>query len=84
LVGVALGELDASLYSGYNSDDSEQYPDTHLGRLWYTIAYNAEDEALKVNVIKARHLPLDKSGETPKECFMRYITLPMHRTHLNI
>ena len=69
---AAIGELDLTLYTGYDSDDSSIYPQNHLGRLWYTLFYNSVQEQLHVTVAKAKHLPSDINADTPKDCSVKY------------
>lgn len=74
-VVATIGELDLALYTGYDSsDDTTSYPTSHLGRVWYTLNYNIDEEQLYIVLIKARHLPSDINADCPKDCCIRQVS----------
>ena len=45
-------------------DDDYEYPDDHVGRLWFAVEYENEAEKLTVTLIKAKNLPSRVLGNT--------------------
>ena len=60
----ALGTIDPSLYKMADVDDDYEYPDDHVGRLWFAVEYENEAEKLTVTLIKAKNLPSRVLGNT--------------------
>ncbi|CAH0589101.1 unnamed protein product [Chrysodeixis includens] len=52
-----LGVLDPSLYKSDCLDEDLMWPEGHVGRVWFTLKYEAGTERLQVHIIKAKHLP---------------------------
>lgn len=52
-----LGVLDPSLYKTDCLDEDFMWPEGHVGRVWFTLKYEAGTERLQVHIIKAKHLP---------------------------
>lgn len=52
-----LGVLDPSLYKSDCIDEDFMWPEGHVGRVWFTLKYEAGTERLQVHIIKAKHLP---------------------------
>ncbi|XP_067933320.1 synaptotagmin-15-like [Watersipora subatra] len=77
-----LGELDVSLYVGYDSDDTTTYPSNHLGRLWYTLQYDSKEEKLTVTLIKAKHLPSSRRDDCKKESTIRISLVPDEKRYM--
>ncbi|XP_028042011.1 synaptotagmin-15-like [Bombyx mandarina] len=52
-----LGVLDPALYKSDCLDEDFMWPEGHVGRVWFTLKYEAATERLQVHIIKAKHLP---------------------------
>ncbi|KAG7312339.1 hypothetical protein JYU34_001824, partial [Plutella xylostella] len=52
-----LGVLDPSLYKSDCLDEDYMWPEGHVGRVWFTLKYEAGTERLQVHILKAKHLP---------------------------
>ncbi|XP_037301755.1 synaptotagmin-15-like, partial [Manduca sexta] len=52
-----LGVLDPALYKTDCLDEDLMWPEGHVGRVWFTLKYEAGTERLQVHIIKAKHLP---------------------------
>ncbi|XP_041982494.1 synaptotagmin-15-like [Aricia agestis] len=52
-----LGVLDPSLYKADILVEDQLWPDGHVGRVWFTLKYDATTERLQVHIIKVKHLP---------------------------
>lgn len=53
-----LGSIDPRLYKLTDADDDDDYepPDNHIGRVWFSVKYEAQSEKLLVSLVKARNL----------------------------
>ncbi len=60
----ALGSIDPSLYKMADVDDDYEFPDDHVGRIWFAVEYELETEKLTVTLIKAKNLPSRVLGNT--------------------
>ena len=38
-------------------EDTNNYPDNHLGRVWFSLKYEPEQEKLEINLIRIHNLP---------------------------
>lgn len=65
-----MGDLDLTLYT--NSDISESFSSDNVGRLWYSLAYDEDQELLIVSLIKAKNIPVDITTGVTRESFFRY------------
>lgn len=68
----SVGTLDPGLYRkllGPREEDEDwsQYPDDHIGRIWFTLAYEPESEKLLVTLLRARNLP-SRTFATANSC----------------
>ncbi|KAG8329239.1 calcium ion-regulated exocytosis of neurotransmitter [Homalodisca vitripennis] len=53
-----LGVIDPSLYQGtLNFEEDLDYPEGHLGRVWFSLRYEAAAEKLLVSLLKVKNLP---------------------------
>ncbi|KAK6628287.1 hypothetical protein RUM43_002099 [Polyplax serrata] len=79
-----LGVIDPALYGNCNVDLEEdlEFPDDHIGRLWFSVRYENATEKLLVSVLKAKNLPTRTAG-TVNGCdpFVRLHLLPDERRY---
>lgn len=60
-----MGSINPDLYKEEDLEDNlGNYPEDHLGRVWFRVDYEAEAEKLKVTLIRAKHLPSRTAGST--------------------
>jgi hypothetical protein len=53
-----LGAIDPALYRGtLDLEEELQFPDGHLGRIWFSLRYEPATEKLLVSLLKAKNLP---------------------------
>lgn len=54
-----IGVLNPDLYKSplIPEEDASNYPDGHLGRFWFSLNYDAEQEKLLINLIRIHNLP---------------------------
>jgi hypothetical protein len=53
-----LGAIDPALYRGtLDLEEDLQFPDGHLGRIWFSLRYEPATEKLLVSLLKAKNLP---------------------------
>ncbi|XP_038222427.1 synaptotagmin-15-like isoform X3 [Zerene cesonia] len=52
-----IGVLDPALYKADCHVEDYLWPEGHVGRIWFTLKYEAETERLQVHIIKVKHLP---------------------------
>lgn len=82
-----LGALNPELYKvppETDEADGEDYPEDHVGRLWYAMKYDTSDEKLVLSLIKARNLPSRSSCSSNNGCdpFVRLCLMPDERRTL--
>ena len=69
---AGLGGIDPRLYkvSGTTDSDDEDYdpPDNHIGRVWFSVRYEAHSEKLLVTLVKARNLATTSSTAAAASC----------------
>ena len=79
-----LGVIDPALYGNCTIDLEEdvQFPDDHIGRLWFSVRYENATEKLLVSILKAKNLPSRTVG-TVNGCdpFIRLHLLPDERRY---
>lgn len=76
-----LGAIDPSLYQGtLNFEDDLDYPEGHLGRVWFSLRYETSSEKLLVSLLKVKNLPSRTVG-TANNCdpVVRSVTTPFLR-----
>ncbi|KAL0274874.1 UNVERIFIED_CONTAM: hypothetical protein PYX00_002901 [Menopon gallinae] len=80
-----LGIIDPALYKNCSSELEEelQFPEGHLGRLWFSVRYESATEKLLVSILKAKNLPSRTVG-TVNSCdpFIRLHLIPDERRYL--
>lgn len=80
-----LGIIDPAMYRSCSMDLEEelQFPEGHLGRLWFSVRYEAATEKLLVSILKAKNLPSRTVG-TVNTCdpFVRLHLIPDERRYL--
>uniref|UniRef100_A0A914W4E4 C2 domain-containing protein n=2 Tax=Plectus sambesii TaxID=2011161 RepID=A0A914W4E4_9BILA len=78
----SLGSLNPDLYNNPEEGDISEYPDGHIGRIWFTVEHDRETEKLLVTISKIRNLP-SRDPLTPNVCdaFVRMFVLPDERRH---
>lgn len=80
-----LGVIDPAMYRSCSMDLEEelQFPEGHLGRLWFSVRYEAATEKLLVSILKAKNLPSRTVG-TVNSCdpFVRLHLIPDERRYL--
>ena len=58
-----MGTLNPDLYKNENLEgDVDNFPDDHIGRVWFYIDYQAEAEKLLITLIKIKNLPSRSAG----------------------
>lgn len=71
LVGVTsnIGALNPDLYKSplIPEEDTSNYPEGHLGRFWFNLNYDAEQEKLFINLIRIHNLP-SRDKDSPSAC----------------
>ncbi|EEB17953.1 synaptotagmin-15, putative [Pediculus humanus corporis] len=79
-----LGVVDPALYGNctINLEEDVQFPDDHIGRLWFSVRYENATEKLLVSILKAKNLPSRTVG-TVNGCdpFIRLHLLPDERRY---
>lgn len=71
-----IGSLNPDLYKSplIPEEDTSNYPEGHLGRFWFSINYDLEQEKLLINLIRIHNLPSrDKDSTTACDPLVRYI-----------
>lgn len=52
-----LGVIEPSLYKNTLDLDEVDWPEGHIGRLWFSLRYEPSTEKLLVSLLKAKNLP---------------------------
>lgn len=78
-----LGVIEPSLYRSTLDLDEIQWPEGHVGRLWFSLRYEPSTEKLLVSLLKAKNLPSRTVG-TVNSCdpFVRLHLIPDERRYL--
>ncbi|XP_072050423.1 synaptotagmin-15-like isoform X2 [Amphiura filiformis] len=78
-----LGGLNPELYKLQDDDEETDFPENHVGRIWFAVEYELESERLVVSLIKARNLPSRVRGSV-NQCdpLVKMFLLPEERRHL--
>ncbi|XP_071052260.1 synaptotagmin-15-like isoform X2 [Onthophagus taurus] len=78
-----LGVIEPSLYKSTLDLDEIQWPEGHIGCLWFSLRYEPSTEKLLVSLLKAKNLPSRSLG-TVNSCdpFVRLRLLPDERRYL--
>ncbi|XP_068081054.1 synaptotagmin-15-like [Anabrus simplex] len=79
-----LGVIDPALYRGaLDLEEDLQFPEGHLGRLWFSLRYEPATEKLLVSLLKAKNLPSRTVG-TVNSCdpYVRLHLIPDVRRQL--
>ncbi|XP_069705764.1 synaptotagmin-15-like isoform X2 [Periplaneta americana] len=79
-----LGAIDPALYRGaLDLEEELQFPEGHLGRIWFSLRYEPATEKLLVSLLKAKNLPSRTVG-TVNSCdpFVRLHLIPDERRYL--
>ncbi|KAL3274614.1 hypothetical protein HHI36_015995 [Cryptolaemus montrouzieri] len=78
-----LGVIEPALYKSTLDLDEIQWPEGHIGRLWFSLRYEPSTEKLLVSLLKAKNLPSRTVG-TVNSCdpFIRLHLLPDERRYL--
>ncbi|KAJ8023079.1 Synaptotagmin-15 [Holothuria leucospilota] len=78
-----LGGLNPELYKIQDEEEESDFPDDHIGRIWFAVEYELESERLVVSLIKARNLPSRTLG-VANQCdpLVKVFLLPEERRHL--
>ncbi len=63
------------------TEDDEEYPPNHIGRVWYSLDFEPTSERLLVTLIKARNLP--ESRNKPCNPIVRITLHPDDRRPYN-
>ncbi len=83
LGAFVLGGLNPELYKLQDDDEETDFPENHVGRIWFAVEYELESERLVVSLIKARNLPSRVRGSV-NQCdpLVKMFLLPEERRHL--
>ncbi|KAF5274208.1 hypothetical protein FQA39_LY07312 [Lamprigera yunnana] len=78
-----LGVIEPALYKSTLNLDELQWPEGHIGRLWFSLRYEPSTEKLLVSLLKAKNLPSRTIG-TVNSCdpFVRLHLMPDERRYL--
>uniref|UniRef100_A0A915HHF9 C2 domain-containing protein n=1 Tax=Romanomermis culicivorax TaxID=13658 RepID=A0A915HHF9_ROMCU len=77
-----IGTLNPELYRFPEDGDLSEYPENHIGRLWFTLEYDKDSERLTVTIGKIRNLPSREVGTlAPRDSFVRAFLLPDERRY---
>ncbi|XP_057665054.1 synaptotagmin-15-like isoform X1 [Diorhabda carinulata] len=78
-----LGVIEPALYKSTLDLDEIQWPEGHIGRLWFSLRYEPCTEKLLVSLLKAKNLPSRTIG-TVNSCdpFVRLYLMPDERRYL--
>eukprot|EP00057_Strongylocentrotus_purpuratus_P002216 XP_003724065.1 PREDICTED: synaptotagmin-15 isoform X3 [Strongylocentrotus purpuratus] len=78
-----LGGLNPELYKLQDEEEESNYPDDHIGRIWFAVEYELESERLVVSLIKSKNLPSRTLGNA-NQCdpLVKVFLLPEERRHL--
>jgi hypothetical protein len=52
-----LGVIEPALYKNTLDLDDVQWPEGHIGRIWFSLRYEPSTEKLLVSLLKAKNLP---------------------------
>merc|ERR1719312_1388973 len=76
-----FGGINPSLYLNPEPAEKEVFPENHLGRIYYTVTYEAVSESLKVNIQRIKNLPKStpEAGKTNK-VYLKVCLLPDERS----
>ncbi|XP_032777533.2 synaptotagmin-15-like isoform X1 [Daphnia magna] len=79
-----IGALNPDLYKSplIPEEDTNNYPEGHLGRFWFSISYDSEQEKLLINLIRIHNLPSrDKDSTNACDPLVRVALLPGERRY---
>ncbi|XP_017777684.1 PREDICTED: synaptotagmin-15-like, partial [Nicrophorus vespilloides] len=78
-----LGVIEPSLYRSTLDLDEIQWPEGHIGRIWFSLRYEPSTEKLLVSLLKAKNLPSRTVG-TVNSCdpLVRLHLMPDERRYL--
>ncbi|XP_065157323.1 synaptotagmin-15-like isoform X1 [Atheta coriaria] len=78
-----LGVIEPALYKNTLDLDDIQWPDGHIGRIWFSLRYEPSTEKLLVSLLKAKNLPSRTLG-TVNSCdpYVRLHLMPDERRYL--
>lgn len=71
-----IGSLNPDLYKSplIPEEDTSNYPEGHLGRFWFSLNYDQDQEKLIINLIRIHNLPSrDKDSTSACDPLVRYI-----------
>ncbi|XP_078578799.1 synaptotagmin-15-like isoform X1 [Branchiostoma floridae x Branchiostoma japonicum] len=76
----SLGAIDPDLYKATQDDSETNFPENHLGRVWFALEYQREAERLLVSLIKIKNLPSRTPGSSNAcDPFVKIFLLPDER-----
>ncbi|XP_039298466.1 synaptotagmin-15 [Nilaparvata lugens] len=81
--GYSLGMIDPTLYQGaLQFEEEPDFPEGHLGRIWFSLRYEASSEKLLVSLLKVKNLP-SRSVGTANGCdpIVRLCLMPNGRRY---
>ncbi|XP_068915104.1 synaptotagmin-15-like isoform X3 [Tenebrio molitor] len=78
-----LGVIEPALYKNTLDLDDVQWPEGHIGRIWFSLRYEPSTEKLLVSLLKVKNLPSRTVG-TVNSCdpFVRLHLMPDERRYL--
>jgi hypothetical protein len=82
-----IGSINPDLYKNplIPEEDTSNYPEGHLGRFWFSINYDLEQEKLLINLIRIHNLPSrDKDSTTACDPLVRYSLRVVIRSRLAV
>lgn len=77
----SLGSLNPELYRFPEEGDLSEYPENHIGRLWFSLEYDKDAEKLSVSLGKLRNLPSREMINNSNACdpFIRSVQIIFFR-----
>jgi synaptotagmin-15 len=75
-VTSSIGALNPDLYKSplIPEEDTTNYPEGHLGRVWFSLHYDREQEKLQISLIRIHNLPSrDKDSANACDPLVRYL-----------
>lgn len=66
----SLGALNPDLYKSplIPEEDTSNYPDGHLGRVWFSLNYDRQQEKLHINLVRIHNLPSRDAADPAASC----------------
>ena len=80
-VPLSIGALNPDLYKSplISEEDDTEFPDGHLGRVWFGLKYDDEQEKLHISLVRIRNLSsYDKDSTNACDPLVRFVITTLH------